>query len=133
MDLDLIVVCRDFDDVDIHDLKNHVSTTLRCIRKAMDKRYPGTRDTSFFERFGLRYNIAGMEIDILLAKQHVHPKDFLKIDDEMERKYLSASVNTMGRAYMKKQPYLFKDLVRVAKDWRDNIAGPRVRNQNHIS
>jgi hypothetical protein len=39
--------------------------------------YPGTRDEDWYTKFGLRYNITNMEMDILIgASCHVMLHDF---------------------------------------------------------
>ena len=62
-----------------------------------------------------------MEIDILVGAPNVRPKDFLEVEDEEQRKFMSASVSHLNMRFMKKQSLMFQKLVRVAKDWRDSF------------
>ncbi|CAB9519729.1 expressed unknown protein [Seminavis robusta] len=119
-DLDLVIF---IDELKPHELANKISGILDKIQDAMDEQYPGTRDEDWYRKFGLRYVIAGMEIDILIGCTTVKPKDFLTVDDANQRAYMSASASRYATNFMKKQGRLFKDLVRVAKDWRDSFPG----------
>lgn len=118
-DLDLVVF---LECIKRHQMSNEFPALLDAIQEAMDSQYPGTRDVNWYRKFGLRYNIAGMEIDVLIAAPDVHPRDFLEVSDPEQRSYMSASVSHLATRFMKKQSLLFKDLVRVAKDWRDSFS-----------
>jgi hypothetical protein len=62
-----------------------------------------------------------MEVDILIGAKNIEPRDFLSVSDPEQRAYMSTSVSTLSKSLIKRQSYLFKDLVRVAKDWRDSF------------
>ena len=103
------------------ELPTKIQPILDKLQMALDEQYPGTRDEQWFRRFGLRYNISGMEIDILVAARDVSTKDFLAVSDPKVRAYMRASVSTFSRSFIKKQGILCKDLVRVIKDRRDSF------------
>ena len=103
-------------------MPDRIGSILLDIRDALDAQYPGTRDTDWYQKFGLRYRISGMEIDVFIGSPDVHPKDFLSVLDVLQSAYMSASVSRYSTNFMKKQSPCFKDLVRVVKDWRDSYA-----------
>ena len=116
-DLDLVVFVKELQP---KDMKKVVPKILGEIRAAMDEQYPGTRDPAWPEKFGLRYIIDSMEIDIVIASTMIQPKDFLNVKDSEQRQYMSSSVSHLQKRFMKKQGFVFKDMVRVLKDWRDS-------------
>jgi hypothetical protein len=67
------------------------------------------------------YHIGGMEIDILVGAPNMLPRDFLSVSDREQRQYMSASVGNLATQFVNRQALLFKDMVRVAKDWRDSF------------
>ncbi|CAB9519731.1 2'-5'-oligoadenylate [Seminavis robusta] len=117
-DLDLVVHIQDLDPQ--QDLSKRTSEILGEIQMALDKEYPGTRDTSWHRTFGLQYVIEGMEIDIFIGCTNIKPKDFLQVESRRQRSYMAASVFRYATYFMKKQGVVFKDLVRIVKDWRDS-------------
>ena len=117
-DLDLVVYLN---DIAPEDLPGKMDAILTEIENKMDKRYPGCRDTDWYRKFGLRYKIQGMEIDILIGVTNFHPLDFLDIQDEHVRAYLSASVSHLNKRLLQKQHMVYHDLVRVVKYWRDSF------------
>jgi hypothetical protein len=130
-DLDLVVFVEDLRRDD--KLSNQFFALLDAIQEAMDSQYPGTRDENWYRKFGLRYVIAGMEIDILLAIPDVHPRDFLEVSNPEQRAFMSASVSHLATRFIKKQNLLFKDLVRVAKDWRDSFTwAPQCKPKSYL-
>jgi hypothetical protein len=122
MDLDLVVYLTGLDP---KDMQTQFPNLLGAIQKAMDRQYPDTRDIEWYRKFGLRYKIAGMEIDILIGAPNVLPRDFLQVSDPEQSAYMSASVSHLAVRFIKKQGVPFKDLVRVAKDWRDSFPWER--------
>lgn len=121
VDLDLVVYVNGLrPDAD---MKQKFPQILVAIQEAMDRQYPNTRDEKWYQKFGLRYNIKGMDIDILVGAVHVQPHDFLNVLDDSElRSYMSASVSHLSTRFMKKQSLLFHDLVRIAKARRDSFS-----------
>ena len=129
-DLDLVVYIDDFKP---QDMKTRFPALLDVIQNAMDKQYPGTRDTKWYRKFCLRYNIAGMEIDILIGATKVLPLDFLEVDDTEQRAYMSASVSHLATRLMKRQGLPFHDMVRVAKHWRDSFSwAPQCKPKSYL-
>jgi len=111
-DLDLVVYLKDYE------IGEH-GEYLDAIRDAVDARYPGTRDTTFKSRFSVRYLIEDMEIDILVGMVGMKPLEFSDLEP-LERQYLSASVSHLNMRFLKQQPLMYHDLVRVVKEWRDS-------------
>ena len=119
-DLDLVVT---IDGLDPKSIQSRIGSILDQIQDAMDRRYPGTRDPDWYRKFGLRYKIEHMEIDILIAAPGVLPKDFLEATP-VERAFLSASVSHLTKRVVGHFPVLYGDIVRVVKDWRDSFRWP---------
>jgi len=105
-------------------LKHEFPRLLDSIQQAMDEQYPDTGDKDWYRKFGLRYHIAGMEIDVLIGVPNVLPIDFLNVSDVEQRQYMSASVSHLATRFMKTRNLLFHDMVRVAKYWRDSYSWP---------
>jgi hypothetical protein len=121
-DLDLVVFINGIlePDDDVRPSLD-ISSILQDIQTALDRQYPDTRDTDWYQKFGLRYVIQGMEIDILIGATNVTPRDFLDVlEDQEQRAYMSASVSHYSTKFMAKQGLFFKDMVRLIKDWRDS-------------
>jgi len=116
-DLDLVVYLRDVSPTAI---SSCIQRYLNEIKDKLDVQYPGTRDENWYQKFSLRYNIKGMEIDVLIGAVDVRPMDFLPVQDELTRSYMSASVSHVARNFIKKQSLMYKGLVQVLKDWRDS-------------
>jgi tRNA nucleotidyltransferase (CCA-adding enzyme) len=119
-DLDLVVYVDGLQPSP--NMRHDISAILYSIRVAMDRQYPGTRDTDWYEKYSLHYQIENMEIDILVGAVDVVPMDFLDVSDIEQRDFMSASVSHLSKKFMAKQNLMFKDMVRVVKDWRDGIA-----------
>lgn len=129
-DLDLAIY---FDGLHPQEMKQHFPTILDSIRQAMDDQHPNTRDTERFRKFGLRYNIKGLQIDILIGTKNIMPRHFLQVSDPEQRAYMSASVSHLSKRFMKNQPLLFHDMVRVAKDWRDSFTwAPQCKPKSYL-
>lgn len=116
-DLDLVIYVN---NLQARDLTQKIPTILDEIQAAMDQKYPNTRDKDWYRKFGLRYNIKGLEIDILVGAPDVVPRDVFDIVEPEQRKFMSASVSHLAKRFIAKQNILFKDLVRVVKHWRDS-------------
>jgi 2'-5'-oligoadenylate synthetase 1, domain 2, C-terminus len=122
VDIDLVVFVEGLDPSSPN-IGSSISDALDAIQIAMDEQYPNTRDLHWYRKFGLRYVIKGMEIDILVGAPNVKPKDLLSISDSQHRAFLSASVSHLSKRFIGKQNILFKDMVRVVKHWRDSFGG----------
>lgn len=130
MDLDLVVY---LDSLSPDQLKASLPQVLDAIQDAMDKQYANTRDKDWYRKFGLRYVIEGMEIDILIGAKGVRPRDFLQVSDPEQRSYMSASVSHLAKRFIKQQNYMFHDLVRVAKHWRDSFTwAPQCKPKSYL-
>jgi 2'-5'-oligoadenylate synthetase 1, domain 2, C-terminus len=121
-DIDLVVFVEGLDPSSPN-IGASISDTLDAIQIAMDEQYPNTRDLQWYRKFGLRYVIKGMEIDILVGAPNVKPKDLLSISDSLHRAFLSASVSHLSKRFIGRQNIIFKDMVRVVKHWRDSYGG----------
>ena len=93
MDLDLVVYLTGLDP---KDMKTQFPNLLDAIQKAMDWQYPDKHEREWYQKFGLRYKIAGMEMDILIGALNVLPRDFLQVSDPEQSAYMSGSVSHLA-------------------------------------
>ena len=129
-DLDIVVYVNGLEP---ENMKERFPCLLDEIQHAMDQQYPGTRDDAWYRKFGLRYNVGRMEIDILIGAPSIVPRDFLGVSDAEQRQYMSASVSHLVTRFIKNQSPFFQDMVRVAKHWRDSFSwAPQCKPKSYL-
>lgn len=99
------------------EMKEKYSEMQDTVLKAMNEEFPNTFDSTADRKFGLKFDIEGMKIEILIGLNDVSPKDFLEVSDPELREYMLASVSMLNQGFIKKQSTFYLDMVRAAKDW----------------
>lgn len=119
MDVDLVVFVNEMSESSA--IQARLPRVLDDIQAAMDAQYPESRDENWYRKFGLRYNIAEMEIDILIGIEGITPLSFLEVKDQSERDFMSASVSHLNKRLLKRQTAVYHNMVRAVKHWRDSF------------
>lgn len=114
MEIDLLMLFNDFTPN-----KQCQWRLMKQIANAVRSNLPTHENLKHFGPFVLNFSLDNISVDITIAKQTLEPRQLLQYSRDV-RRFLRFAVSKHQREFVISRNAMCKDVIRMAKWWRDN-------------